>query len=194
MKPSPPSPPLQPADPAGAPVLPPEPVEGVSRPTWRGEAIVFGEAAAQGSKTAYANKKGGRPIMVDADKKLKSWRGQLQAEMDACAPPSPLDETVWVFLTVYVSRPRSHYGTGRNAGVLKPTAPLLPKSGKDLDKIARAVGDAGSRIWWTDDSRIAAWTIFRLYDARERTLVRAGLMTQAESVERRVSQIVTVRG
>ena len=39
-------------------------------------------------------------------------------------------------------RPRSHFGTGRNAGQLKPSAPFYVRTRPDLDKLARAVGDA----------------------------------------------------
>jgi Holliday junction resolvase RusA-like endonuclease len=50
-------------------------------------------------------------------------------------------ELVCVF---YVPRPKSHFGTGRNAKILKDSAPAYPTSRNlgDWDKLARAVGDA----------------------------------------------------
>lgn len=54
-------------------------------------------------------------------------------------------------------RPKSHYGTGRNAGVLKASAPAFPtrQGTKDADKLARAVGDALTMAGvWADDAQV----------------------------------------
>ena len=144
--------------------------------TWSGTAVVYGEAATQGSKRLVRAGGTGRPLMVDDNPRLKNWRGQLQAAMLQCAPSAPIDAPVWVRLRVYVPRPRSHYGTGKNADKLKETAPFHPCTGKDLDKIQRAVGDAGTGIWWRDDNRICAWDVCRLYDARERVEVSSEVL------------------
>lgn len=45
--------------------------------------------------------------------------------------------TVWQY-----PRPPSHYGTGRNAEVLKPSSPAWPTTKTDLDKLCRATFDA----------------------------------------------------
>jgi crossover junction endodeoxyribonuclease RusA len=50
-----------------------------------------------------------------------------------------------VWLTFRFDRPRHHYGTGRNANLLKPAAPTYPRTGGDLDKLMRAVADALGR-------------------------------------------------
>lgn len=49
-----------------------------------------------------------------------------------------------VELTFTVPRPKAHYGTGRNAAVLKATAPAYPVGHNtgDVDKLARLVLDA----------------------------------------------------
>ena len=41
-----------------------------------------------------------------------------------------------------MQRPKSHFGTGRNAGKLKPSAPKYPAVKPDVDKLSRAVHDA----------------------------------------------------
>ena len=149
-------------------------------------AVVFGEAETQGSKRAFIPKGGGRPVLVEDNKDLKPWRSQLQAEMSHASGvrgigwervPFPRGSPVQVELLVYVKRPASHYGTGRNAGELKPSAPPIPPAGKDLDKIQRAVGDAGTGIWWLDDQQISGWIVRRRYaeDGRIRTEVKARL-------------------
>ena len=49
---------------------------------------------------------------------------------------------VHVWLTFCFARPASHYGTGRNAGKLKPSAPPFHTKAPDVDKLARLVLDA----------------------------------------------------
>lgn len=39
-------------------------------------------------------------------------------------------------------RPKTHYGTGRNSGLIKKSAPAHPTSAPDLDKLVRTHGDA----------------------------------------------------
>jgi Holliday junction resolvase RusA-like endonuclease len=140
---------------------------------WKGAALVYGEAQTQGSKRIGRVKGTGRPIVLDDNPRLKSWRGQMQEAMEETAPPQPIDGPVGCSLTVAVLRPKSHFGTGKNAKALKDSAPAVPSCGKDLDKIARAVGDAGSGLWWRDDSRIVYWEIRRVYSEREFTSVGA---------------------
>ena len=45
-------------------------------------------------------------------------------------------------LTFTLDRPGYHFGTGRNAGVLKDTAPAVPTGRPDLDKLVRAAIDS----------------------------------------------------
>lgn len=123
---------------------------------------VFGEAQPQGSKRIIAPK-GRRAFLVEDCEKSRPWRQQVAQEMLRIAPVQPLNCAVIVTLRVYVKRPASHFGTGKNAHTLKPSAPTDPPTGIDLDKIQRAVGDAGTGIWWTDDSRIAGWDVRRVY-------------------------------
>lgn len=146
------------------------------RVVWVGTARVLGEPASQGSKDAFVPKGARRPVMVEADKSLPAWRGELQRQMARCAPDVLPDQAAYrVRLFVYVARPSRDFGTGRNAGKLKPSAPLYPTAGKDLDKVARACGDAGSGVWWKDDRQIVAWEIERRYslDGKTSTVVQA---------------------
>jgi Holliday junction resolvase RusA-like endonuclease len=48
-------------------------------------------------------------------------------------------------------RPKGHFGTGRNAGRLKPSAPLYVQTNPDVDKLLRAIGDALTQVAITDD-------------------------------------------
>lgn len=147
---------------------------------WLGSAVVYGPAVSQGSKRLGRAHGSGKPMLLDADPRLKHWRSQMQTEMLKKAPPAPLDAPIWVRITVDVPRPRSHYGTGKNAGLLKSNAPEYPVSGRDLDKVARAVLDAGTGIFWRDDSRVIRLEVSRSYFEQERVSVLAWAMKPAK--------------
>ena len=57
-------------------------------------------------------------------------------------------------MTFYRQRPGYHYGTGRNAGKVKPSAPALPAVPYDVLKLGRAVEDALKGIIYKDDALI----------------------------------------
>jgi Holliday junction resolvase RusA-like endonuclease len=80
-----------------------------------------------------------------------------------CAPDVPLDCAVAVQVRVYVERPLWHYRKAKAGRLLKLSAPSVPASGRDLDKILRAVLDCGTGLWWRDDSRVAQAMIERLW-------------------------------
>ncbi len=149
--------------------VPRKPAEQPKPATWLGSACVWGPAQSQGSKTAFihphAKRPNGSPVVVitDAnDKALKSWRQEVVDAMQRCKPPRPADTSVAVSVIVYVPRPRTHYRTN---GELKPNAPQVPAAGRDIDKIARALLDAGQIAgWWVNDARVAELHVRRRYD------------------------------
>ena len=51
-------------------------------------------------------------------------------------------------------RPKGHFGTGRNEGKLKKTAPRFHTVKPDLSKIVRAAEDAMSGVVYIDDSQV----------------------------------------
>lgn len=72
----------------------------------------------------------------------------------------PFSKTTFLSLSVrvFIERPTSHYGTGRNAAVLKPSAPARPGTGQyggDLDNFAKLVKDALNKVAYHDDAQIA---------------------------------------
>lgn len=148
--------------------------------------VVPGQAEPQGSKRAFVPKGGTRPVLVEDNKRLRSWRMDVRAMMGrACHDagvegiPFPQGVPVAVTMVMYVSRPQGHYGSGKNARSLKPSAPAIPATGFDCDKCARSLGDAGTGVFWHDDRQIAEWHVFRRYaeDGRVRTAVWAKVAT-----------------
>ena len=119
---------------------------------------VLGLPAPQGSKRHVG---GGR--MVESSERVKPWRRQVAAAYRDHDFGDVLDGPVSVTVDFYLPRPKSHYGTGRNAGALKPSAPAEHLTMPDLDKLTRAVGDALTRLAWRDDSQIVAWHAYKHY-------------------------------
>ena len=153
------------------PRRPPSPV------AWLGSACVWGPAQTQGSKRGFMHPHLKRVVIVDDnDKALKSWRQELVDAMQRHKPEKALDCPVAVNILLYVPRLQTHYRTGAQAGELKPNAPKLPASGRDIDKVARAILDAGQIArWWVNDARVAELTMRRRFDdgIGERTFVWA---------------------
>ena len=117
---------------------------------------VIGNPVQQGSKVA--NRFGGGVRDTNA-KKLRPWRAEVAgtvADRMTETGWATLDGPIQIELTFFHHRPAGHYGTGRNAGVLKPTAPAWKSTAPDIDKLTRAVLDAltDSRAI-RDDARVA---------------------------------------
>lgn len=145
----------------------PNRVEVPTKPaTWLGSACVWGPAQTQGSKRGFIHPHLKRVVIVDDnDKALKSWRQEIVDAMQRTKPPRALDCPVAVSILIYVPRPQTHYRTGEHAGELKSNTPLVPAAGRDIDKIARAVLDAGTiACWWVNDARVSDLHMRRRYD------------------------------
>ena len=96
--------------------------------------LVLGLPAPQGSKTHVGD---GR--MVESSKRVKPWRRQVAAAYADRNFGDMLDGPVSIIVDFYLPRPKAHYGTGRNRGQLRPSAPTRPAVKPDVDKLARAV-------------------------------------------------------
>ena len=146
---------------------------GYSAGQWREQALVeaagpdalvvvaYGDPAPQGSKTRGRN--GG--VYESSAKTLKPWREAVKwavieavdrARWSTVAKPGGVD----LDITVTRERLASHFGTGRNAGIVKPWAvDALPTTQPDGDKLERAIWDA---LKWggvyEDDSQVTDWS------------------------------------
>lgn len=121
---------------------------------------VTGRPAPQGSKKGFA--RGGKVAMVEMSKHLTPWRAAVttaaKAWVDRNPDLYPLPGAISVDMVFSIARPKSHFGTGRNAMLLKPTAPRYPASMPDLSKLVRATEDALTIAGvWTDDARVVEY-------------------------------------
>ena len=59
-------------------------------------------------------------------------------------------------ITFWMPRPKSHYGTGKNADKLKPSAPVYHCQDPDGTKMVRAIEDAMTGVIYRDDNQIVS--------------------------------------
>lgn len=85
------------------------------------------------------------------------------------APKTPLDEPLRVDLCFYFPRPKSHFGTGRNAGKMKKSAPINHTARPDIDNLRKFVMDAMAKVFWRDDSVICEGYTRKIYSDMPRT-------------------------
>lgn len=111
------------------------------------ELFIPGIPRPQGSKNAY--KRGGRVVMVEANKHLPEWRQAVYEALRASG--KQFDGAVTVMATFYIPRPKT------NKRLYATTKP-------DVDKLQRAIGDcltkAGTIV---DDSYIVTWNAAKAY-------------------------------
>lgn len=110
---------------------------------------VDGLPAGQGSKTAYV--RGGRAVLVEANKRLPEWRSAVKtaAELAVHATEELVryEEPVKLSVTFFLPKPA------------KPRHAEYPGSKPDLDKLIRAIGDAltQSQIIKDDSLIVEIW-------------------------------------
>lgn len=116
--------------------------------------FVPGVPVPKGSAKAYVNKHTGRAqVMQDNREKQKPWASAITLTAMERGVKGTLSP-VGVYLSFYMPRLKSHFGTGKNSHVVKPNAPYLHVSKPDLDKLVRCVLDALTGVAWHDDSQV----------------------------------------
>ena len=127
------------------------------------ELFVPGIPATAGSRSAFKTKDG-RVIMAPASKKTKAWIDSVRwFAMKAFDHQIPWIGPVFLQAIFIMPPPKAHYGTGRNAGKLKPSAPNVHYGRPDLDKLVRAIGDALTGIIYKDDAQISDLDSHKIY-------------------------------
>lgn len=134
--------------------------------------FVPGIPQSRGSKRAFPIKRRNGSIGVavsDNNPNSREWMGVVSlvttAEMTAIQSP-PITGPIGLRMTFIMPRPKSHYGTGKNASVLKPTAPKYHTSKPDRGKLQRAVEDALTGIAYMDDSQVCCGPVEKVYGDR----------------------------
>lgn len=131
---------------------------------------VAGIPAPQGSKTAMPvrsnGKLTGKVNLVESSKALQPWRTLVTHQARRAKPKgfTPYAGAVRVEVIFRFPRPKGHYGTGRNAGKLKPSAPEHHITKPDVDKTLRAILDGLTAAGiYRDDSQVVEVETFKRY-------------------------------
>lgn len=101
-----------------------------------------------------------RPVVTKAeprarhDPRVREYRLRVAQAVREHRDASPHLGPVEVLVVAWLPRPRSHYGTGRDVGRLRPSAPAFPTTTPDVDKLARVVLDGlTDGGLWRDDAQ-----------------------------------------
>lgn len=130
---------------------------------------VLGTPAPKGSSRAMM--RGGRPVFVPGSSSknaaaFKRWEGCVRLaaiKQRHSASPAFVEMPIAVALRFHLARPTGHYGTGKNSGVLKASAPSVPAVKPDIDKLARSTLDALTGVVFDDDSRIVELVVLKQF-------------------------------
>lgn len=131
--------------------------------------VVHGLPVGQGSKVKLAH-----GAMVDDNaKRLRPWRASVSHAAQEAMRARGVDTLplfgrgtpVGIGMVFTFPRPGSHFGTGRNATVLKPSAPMRHIGAPDVDKAQRAVFDAltDAGVWHDDRQAVRVEEAERVY-------------------------------
>jgi Holliday junction resolvase RusA-like endonuclease len=134
---------------------------------------VLGRPQPAGSKRAFKHPHTGRIILTDMNRKARPWMQEVaavaRASMGGC---QMLRGPLFMEVTFFMARPKSHFGTGRRAMFLKDSAPEFPVTRPDTTKLLRGLEDALSGVVYADDSQIVTQVVRKRYGDPERVEVR----------------------
>jgi len=124
--------------------------------------FVAGRPKTKGSFTPVVNKKTGKAFLLRGQQS-KDWESRVAYHAQQAHSGELIDGPVDLELTFYLSRPKCHYGSGRNACVLKLSAPRYPDKRPDTGKLSRAVEDSLTGTIYHDDGQVVDESIRKRY-------------------------------
>ena len=130
-----------------------------------------------GSKKGIYIPKIKRVVVVDSNPKgFTTWRATVQSfaikakqGIVSLAPilnnPNGglLHCPIKLTVTFFFNHPKGDFGTGKNAGILRESAPLLHTKRPDTTKLLRCLEDALNGVIWKDDSQIVFQQVGKEY-------------------------------
>lgn len=126
--------------------------------------FVPGIPVPKGSTKSFYNPNADKIVtMQDNRKRQKPWASLVSycAQESGCRVSMG---AIKLSLDFKMPRPKNHYGTGKNSGSLKQSAPFYHLSTPDLDKLVRCIKDALTGIAWKDDKQVCVLTTVKHYD------------------------------
>ena len=130
-------------------------VSGMTVTTATGAVNIFVAGKPLGQPRPRATSIGGF-IRMYTPKKAKVWKDTIAAQVGAVSiPEGPLHST----LIFVMPRPKSHLGTGKNAGIVKASAPKHHIAKPDLDNLIKPSWDSAL----PEDSRVVSCNATKRY-------------------------------
>ena len=125
--------------------------------------FVPGEPKTKGSWIPI--RRGRHMTVIPDNKKSKNWEKVVAGYALAKWGNRPEAGPVSIEMTFHLTRPRSHYGTGRNQDTIKASSPAEPigHNTGDIDKLTRCVLDALTGIVYKDDSQVTCNQAQKMY-------------------------------
>ena len=130
------------------------------------EFTILGSPKAQGRPRAARR---GKFVTVYDPPESRKAKQNVAVVAQQYAPDELLTGPLSVDMRFYFSRPNSHYGTGRNAGKLKDSAPGCHTKKPDIDNLRKLFMDALTGIIFKDDSQVCRGTTSKSYSEKPRT-------------------------
>jgi Holliday junction resolvase RusA-like endonuclease len=114
---------------------------------------VAGRPQQRGSKTAF--KVGDKIAMTDSNKQSGPWMAAVRHEASVAYRGNKLlAGPIHLECQFFFKRPQADWGTGRNSGQLKASAPRYHIKQPDLSKLVRTIEDALTGVIYRDDKQI----------------------------------------
>jgi Holliday junction resolvase RusA-like endonuclease len=120
---------------------------------------VPGEPKPQPRTQAFARLVNGKPVArVYTPDGANDFKSRIAIAIAPYLPKTPIDRPLRLSAVFRWRRPKHHFGTGRNAGVLKADAPHFCCAHGDLDNIVKALKDAITVTrFWSDDRNVCQY-------------------------------------
>jgi len=135
---------------------------------------VHGKASPSGSKKAFVHNRTGKVIVMDTAKNKDLWQNMVSITARNAATEKNWLQTcraVSLSITFLFKRPKSHFGNGKNAMVLKQTAPSRHTQKPDLTKLVRCLEDALTGTIWNDDCQVVETSVCKKWSERDSAMV-----------------------
>jgi len=151
--------------------------------------FVPGIPVSAGSKRAFKTKTG-KVIMVPASNKQRPWMDSVRwAAINAFERQVKIEGPISLEAIFVLPRPKGHYGTGKNLGILKKNAPAFCATRPDLSKLVRAIEDSITSIIWRDDSQVVETKASKIYGETPGVHITiAGWWDAARKIDEAISQ------
>lgn len=149
---------------------------------------VFGNPQPAGSKRAFSVN--GRAHVTDANPRSREWKDRVAQAAGEQYGGELVDGPLAVEMAFTQPRPKSHYGTGRNAEEIKASAPDWPVGRPDVLKLARGAEDALTGVVWRDDAQIVEEFLTKTYGEPARCEIAVYRMGTAAAPEAAQEELI----